>query len=51
MLKIKLLSSIDKAKDILNYKPSVAFDEGLKYTYNWFADNWDNIEESAEFDY
>lgn len=49
--KNKLLSSIDKANDILGYKPSVSFDDGLKYTYNWFNDNWDNIEKSAEFDY
>ncbi len=49
--KNKLLSSIDKAKDILDYKPSISFDEGLKYTYKWFDNNWDNIEESAEFDY
>ena len=49
--KTKLLSSIEKATDILGYKPSVSFDEGLKYTHNWFVDNWDNIEKSAEFDY
>lgn len=49
--KNKLLSSIDKANDILGYKPSISFDEGLKNTYNWFSKNWDNIEESAEFDY
>ena len=49
--KTKLLSSIEKAKDILDYKPSVSFDDGLKNTYNWFSNNWDDIEESAEFDY
>jgi len=49
--KTKLLSSIEKAKDILGYKPSVSFDDGLKNTYNWFFNNWENIEESAEFDY
>ena len=49
--KTKLLSSIEKAKDILGYKPSVSFDDGLKNTYNWFVNNWDNIEDSAEFDY
>ena len=50
-VKTKLLSSIEKANDILGYKPSVSFDDGLKNTYNWFSINWDNIEESAEFDY
>ncbi|RBQ23789.1 NAD-dependent glucose-6-phosphate dehydrogenase [Candidatus Methanobinarius endosymbioticus] len=49
--KNKLLSSIDKANDILGYKPSVSFDDGLKNTYNWFSDNWDNIEKCAEFEY
>ena len=47
--KTKLLSSIDKAKDILGYKPTVSFDEGLERVYGWFTDNWENIEESAEF--
>lgn len=49
--KTKLLSSIDKAKDILGYSPTVSFEDGLKKTYNWFDTNWDKIEESAEFDY
>ncbi|MDR0900072.1 MAG: NAD-dependent epimerase/dehydratase family protein [Methanobrevibacter sp.] len=49
--KTKLLSSIEKAKDILGYKPSINFDDGLEKTYQWFSYNWDNIEESAEFDY
>jgi UDP-glucose 4-epimerase len=49
--KNKLLSSIEKAKDILGYKPSVSFDDGLERTFNWFSDNWENIENSAEFDY
>ncbi|KAF5028184.1 UDP-glucose 4-epimerase [anaerobic digester metagenome] len=44
-----LLSSIDKAKDILGYKPKMGFEDGLKMTHNWFVDNWENIQESAEF--
>lgn len=47
--KTQLLSSIEKAKDILGYKPTVSFEDGLKRTYNWFETNWDYIEESAEF--
>ena len=47
--KSKLLSSIDKAKEILNYKPTVSFEDGLNNTYNWFTSNWDNIQKSAEF--
>ena len=47
--KTKLLSSIDKAKDILGYKPTVSFDDGLERVYGWFTDNWENIERDAEF--
>jgi len=48
--KTKLLSSIKKAKKILGYKPKMKFEDGLKKTHQWFLDNWDNIEECAEFD-
>ena len=44
-----LLSSIDKANDILGYRPKTGFDKGLEKTYNWFVDNWENIDGSAEF--
>jgi UDP-glucose 4-epimerase len=44
-----LLSSIDKAKDILGYKPKTGFEDGLEKTYRWFVDNWENIAGSAEF--
>jgi len=47
--KTQLLSSIDKAKEILGYQPKVTFKEGLKRTHEWFLNNWENIEESAEF--
>jgi nucleoside-diphosphate-sugar epimerase len=47
--KTRLLSSIQKAEEILGYKPKVTFSEGLKKTYNWFLDNWDDIERCAEF--
>ncbi|MGC9516141.1 MAG: NAD-dependent epimerase/dehydratase family protein [Methanomicrobiales archaeon] len=48
--KTKLLSSIEKAKKLLDYKPKMKFEDGLKKTHQWFLDNWDDIEESAEFD-
>lgn len=47
--KTRLLSSIDKAENILNYKPQTAFRDGLKKTHEWFVENWINIEKSAEF--
>ena len=47
--KSRLLASIDRAGDILGYKPQIEFEEGLKITIQWFKENWDKIEESAEF--
>jgi nucleoside-diphosphate-sugar epimerase len=47
--KNRLLSSIDKAKKTLGYDTKVEFREGLGYTHQWFKDNWENIEGSAEF--
>lgn len=47
--KTSLLSSIDKAKQILNYKPQTTFPEGLKKTYGWFVEKWEKIEINAEF--
>jgi nucleoside-diphosphate-sugar epimerase len=47
--KTQLLSSIEKAQKILGYQPTVTFKDGLKRTYQWFEDNWENIEKSAEY--
>lgn len=47
--KTRLLSSISKAEQILGYRPQVNFKKGLKQTYDWFHDNWENIEKSTEF--
>lgn len=47
--KNRLLSCIDKAKRILNYEPKMDFKEGLKKVYQWFQENWENIERNAEF--
>jgi len=44
-----LLSSINKANDILGYKPKIEFNDGLKKTHQWFVNNWENINISAEF--
>lgn len=48
-VKKQLLSSIDKAEQILNYKPQTSFQNGVKYAYQWFENNWDYIQKSAEF--
>jgi nucleoside-diphosphate-sugar epimerase len=47
--KKRLLASIDRARDILGYEPKKNFDEGLKCTIQWFKDNWENIQRSADF--
>ncbi len=48
-VKHRLLSSIDKAKKLLNYNPQMMFDDGLEKVHRWFVNNWENIEKSAEF--
>jgi nucleoside-diphosphate-sugar epimerase len=48
-VKHRLLSSIEKAKRLLGYEPRMEFKEGLKKVHEWFVDNQENIEKSAEF--
>lgn len=47
--KNRLLASIDQAKRILGYQPSMDFDQGLRETIVWFHNNWDDIKRDAEF--
>ena len=47
--KNRLLSSIKKASEVLGYKPTMDFREGLSHTSEWFKENWTRIGESAEF--
>jgi UDP-glucose 4-epimerase len=47
--KKRLLASIDKARTLLGYDPSMDFDEGLKVTVQWFKDHWTDIQRDAEF--
>ena len=48
-VKKRLLSSIGKAKKLLNYQPKTDFREGLGAVYKWFIENEENIKKSAEF--
>ena len=48
-VKKRLLSSIDKAKKILDYEPKTNFESGVEAVYKWFVDNKENINKSAEF--
>jgi UDP-glucose 4-epimerase len=47
--KPRLLASIEKAEQLIGYKPIVDFEEGLSTNIEWFRDNWDMIEKSADF--
>ena len=46
---VKRQASIDKAKRILEYEPKTDIKTGLRKTYNWFKENWEDIEQSAKF--
>ncbi|MCG2738003.1 MAG: NAD-dependent epimerase/dehydratase family protein [Candidatus Methanoperedenaceae archaeon] len=48
-VKNRLLSSINKAKRLLGYKPQMKFEDGLKNVREWFVENLENINNSAEF--
>ena len=48
-VKNKLLSSIKKAKKLLGYQPQMKFEDGLKNVHEWFVENQENINRSAEF--
>lgn len=48
-VKKRLLSSIEKAKRILGYRPQTEFEDGLKKVHEWFIENRENIMKSAEF--
>ncbi|MCW3130570.1 MAG: GDP-mannose 4,6-dehydratase [Methanophagales archaeon] len=48
-VKTRLLSSIEKAKRLLDYEPQMEFEDGLKKVHGWFVVNWEDIDKSAEF--
>ena len=47
--KTHLLSCITKGQGMIGYQPKKSFHDGLKETHQWFVENWENIEKSAEF--
>jgi len=47
--KKRLLASIDRAKTLIGYEPSLSFEDGLTNTIDWFRGNWDNITRDADF--
>lgn len=48
-VKCRLLSSVEKSKRVLGYRPRLVFEDGLKNVHQWFTDNWENIQNTAEF--
>ena len=48
-VKRRLLSSIEKARRLLDYGPQMEFEDGLKKVHEWFTENWEDIDKSAEF--
>ncbi len=48
-VKHRLLSSIGKAQKLLDYKTNTDFKDGLKKVNEWFVENRENINRSAEF--
>ncbi len=46
---IRRRASIEKARKILGYEPKTDMKTGLKKVYEWFKENWENIEKSVEF--
>lgn len=47
--KDRLLASVDKARELLNYTPRTTFTKSLVHTIDWFKQNQDKIEVSASF--
>ena len=47
--KSRLLASIDKAKNLLEYDPQTTFEDGLEQTIQWFREKWESIKRDAEF--
>jgi len=47
--KPRLLGSYEKAAKLIGYEPNTPFEQGLRNTIEWFRENWDRIQESADF--
>ena len=47
--KKRLLASIELAGNLIDYKPIVSFEDGLYENFKWFSDNWEKVQQSADF--
>jgi len=43
------LAVVNRAKQLIGYKPQTSFEKGLKNSIAWFRDNWDRIQAAARF--
>ena len=46
---VRRRASIEKARKILGYEPKTDMKAGLKRTYEWFKENWEQIKTSVRF--
>jgi len=47
--KPRLLASIEKAEQLIGYKPIIDFRDGFYKNIEWFKDNWEKIEILSDF--
>ena len=47
--KKRLLASIELANNLIDYKPTTKFEDGLKANMKWFKLNWNKIQDVADF--
>ncbi|HEY4942150.1 MAG TPA: NAD-dependent epimerase/dehydratase family protein [Rhizomicrobium sp.] len=47
--KSRLLASIDRAREVLGYAPTMSFESGIGNLHEWFKEHWDEIQRDAEF--
>jgi len=47
--KSRLLASVDRARKLLGYETKTNFKTGLLNTIRWFEENWESIQNDAEF--
>ncbi len=47
--KNRVWASINRAQNLIDYNPKTDFKEGLNLTIQWFKNNWNRIEKSADF--
>ena len=47
--KKRLLASIDLANELFDYTPTIKFEDALNQNVEWFRQNWDKINEAADF--